>query len=289
MTDKEKTCRLVLRSQDCTQFPSQRADWKVNINMGNMITNRDDLAYLQLDQCTNIIVFTRSSFGNTNIFNTIEIVADTPQYNSYDTHTASQTTHICFLEREPTQKATQGDGGLDVTNPDLWQTWVMQHKPSFVVVRPEVFQCKTWQITARFVGDIRSENVMQAPAIAYMSDFEAIHAAKVLAPDCRWLVLHLHKYLKMLCCCLWQYNGISPAATLLAALPYSDSVCHYNTFPRCRYIPAVRSEHMTPLRYWSSEPLDEKWSSDTRDAAVWTSDGGSTAPDVCVSCPMIFA
>jgi hypothetical protein len=143
--------------------------------MGNQVTNRDDLVFLQLEECINIMLIVKNINSDYNYYNSIEIVADVPQYNSYDTTSQSQTHHICFLEREPLQNSVSADTtSLDPPNPEFqptWQTWSMKHKPSFIVVRPEVFQCKKWRLRARFVGDDdKLESVSDAPGIAFTSE-----------------------------------------------------------------------------------------------------------------------
>jgi hypothetical protein len=140
--------------------------------MGNLVTNKDDLVFLQLEEITDILVMLRPDYQRNNIPNAIEIVADIPQYQSYDTFGQGQSKHICFLQRNSNQQADNSTTGIDTEDPFKWQTWSMTTKPGYIVVRPEVFQCKSWEIKARFVGDIRpGEVVTDAEEVNYMSDF----------------------------------------------------------------------------------------------------------------------
>lgn len=138
--------------------------------MGNWITNTSDLAYLQLDYVSDLTM-SCSKADIDNIANSIEVLLDVPQFNSYDTHSETQTHHICSLERDTSlaQTVPFDDNAEDSST---WQTWSMKHKPGPVVVRPEVFQHKTWHVRLAFVGDSRPQTITETlPEFEYIQDY----------------------------------------------------------------------------------------------------------------------
>ena len=173
--NKEKTARLVLRSKDKQTYETP-GRWSVNVNMGNVVTNVDDVYYLQLEHCTPITYSGKNDGGIDQISSPIEISVDVPHFASYDSHTQTQTHHLCFMEREPTQVQTQAISQPgDIFEPGTLQTWRFQKKLAPIVVKPEVLQCKTWHITAKFLDDIDSaDDIARAPDTAYCSQYALV-------------------------------------------------------------------------------------------------------------------
>ncbi len=140
-------------AENSSKVNSRPDYFAVNINLGNFVTNVDEVVYLDVDSVSTVIgAVTSTANPVPNIFQDMEIVIDIPQSNSYDTRVQTQTRHICMIDRDISnyQTANYVDASGQ-TNPQTWQSWGFKHKPSRIALRPEVFQNKRWTINLRFI------------------------------------------------------------------------------------------------------------------------------------------
>lgn len=176
MTDKEKTGRVLISTQ-ARQTGETCDSFSVDVDLGNFVSNTDELVHLQLEECTPIMLASQAN-PISNIFNSIEIQTTIPQFNSYDTFLQNQCIHMCYLDRNVGQVQTVESEGPLVTNydnPETWQVWDMKHKPNVIIVRPEVFQHKRWYIQVKFFADAVNRTVLgRYGAATYMSDFAMV-------------------------------------------------------------------------------------------------------------------
>ena len=147
MTDKEKKARLVIDSAP----HDNPSNFVTIINMGNFCNNTQDMVFVDVDYMSPVTMSTttvQSATSNAvyNAYDAIEVLIDFPQQDSYDTTSQCNTYHICMLERDtaqPPQTMPYTNTTDILFEPAMRQTWKFKHKPSHIVMRPEVLQQKS--------------------------------------------------------------------------------------------------------------------------------------------------
>lgn len=155
MTEKEKIARLVLR------FDSRHAvdhnAYLFDIDMGNFCTNKDDVVFIKVDHASSILVGTNTmAMSGSNRYPVqqlpaIELHADIPQYNSYDTETQGQTSLLAIFDKNMSQEQLHAQDG-PATDNEAFQEWQMKRPLEYITCRPEVLQQKRWRCTLKFAG-----------------------------------------------------------------------------------------------------------------------------------------
>lgn len=154
------------------------SDYRFEVDLGNFVTNHDDLCYIEVENVTPIVAtygqgITNlapttgyASSGNSdnsnalnsvfNVMGAIEIRADIPQYHSWDTDSRTQTTSLAILERDTSYFQTTAYNFVDAlaafADPRQNQTFRLAHRPERIVVRPEVLQKKFWVLSLNVRG-----------------------------------------------------------------------------------------------------------------------------------------
>lgn len=149
--DKEKVAKLVidLASTKGPYNSDSVSEYDVQINMGNFVTNVDDVVYLQLEETSGVTAVHASTY---NYFQPIRVEIDIPQQSSYEALADTSTYEVVTLNRDPNKSQTQALDNTWPWDPDMWQMWRMEHKPCRIPLRPEVFQQKHWKIRLLFTG-----------------------------------------------------------------------------------------------------------------------------------------
>jgi hypothetical protein len=135
----------------------------VQVNTREFASYAKTPVLLQLDYCSPVYMTSPSAL---NYFDAIEIhVENIPQYQSWDTRTASQSTMIGMLVRDHAmvQSSTLSDSSKRI------QAWTYQfhHQPMYVT--PDVWQLKTWNVRLRF-SNSRSDSFLSDYTSKQFSD-----------------------------------------------------------------------------------------------------------------------
>ena len=116
----------------------------VSVNTREFASYAKTPVMLKLDYVSPVYM---SSTKNVNYYDAVEIHVDNiPQYQSWDTRTASQSTMIGMLVRD---HALVQSSTVPTSNQCI-QAWTFQfpHEPMYVT--PDVWQLKTWNVRLRF-------------------------------------------------------------------------------------------------------------------------------------------
>lgn len=129
------------------------------LDLGNFTSTKDDVVYIEVDYMTPIILYATDL---ENVPDSIELMTDLPQFNSFDSSSQGSTQHLCFMERDMGKTSSKIFGPPNAGPPaqtdnvldsDLWQIWRFTQKPARIPVRPEVLQQKRWTLGLFFTGE----------------------------------------------------------------------------------------------------------------------------------------
>lgn len=153
--DKDKVAKLVIECM-VKYDGSQPSSYDVQVNMGSFFTNVDDMCFLQLEECTDIVCVNANN-PTSNYLMPLRIDVDIPQQDSYEAYADNCTYQLVTLNRDATKyQSSAYDATTWLYDNAQWQIWHMSHKPCRIPMRPEVLQQKHWKIKISCVG---SENL----------------------------------------------------------------------------------------------------------------------------------
>jgi len=150
--DKEKIAKLLI-PLGTAYTPTSPSSYAIQVDMGSFVNNTTDLAFLQLEECSNITCSYNPGYNadgtRAPIYNfvaPIRIEIDIPQQDSVDPTTGSMVYELVLLNRNARIQDVIYDAMTWPFTPRMWQSWEMQLKPQRIALRPEVFQQKVWHI-----------------------------------------------------------------------------------------------------------------------------------------------
>ena len=172
----EQRTRIALNSQD--RMNGSPDAFVVSVNTREFASYAKTPVMLQLDYVSPVYLHSPNCL---NYFDAIEIHVDNiPQYQSWDTRTASQSTMIGMLTRDHGMVQSS----VDADSSQRLQAWTFQfsHQPMYVT--PDVWQLKTWNVRLRFSN---------SRADSFLSDYTAKQQSDAILLQDWTMVLQLIK------------------------------------------------------------------------------------------------